>query len=100
MRFGLPSTRLVRPSVLGLVAALLLPVGAVARSDAAPHAPSPSVGVIVRETAPLTSHAERAVRRHGGTVTRQLPIVGGFAATLPAAHVDALGAEKAIAGLW
>ena len=100
MRTAPPSKGLARAFVLGLIALSLVPVGAQRPRDAASQAPPASLNVIVREVAPLTSHAERAVRRFGGTIRRQLPIVGGFAATLPAASVDRLAAERAIAGVW
>jgi serine protease AprX len=48
------------------------------------------VPVLVREVSPLSSAAERAVAAVGGTVTAQLPIVGGFAAKVPAAGLSAL----------
>jgi serine protease AprX len=46
--------------------------------------------VIVQERAGAGSAPEEAVRRLGGQVTRALPIVGGFAATVPAAVVGGL----------
>ena len=46
--------------------------------------------VIVQERADAGAAPERAVARLGGTVTRALPIVAGFAATVPAAAVAEL----------
>jgi serine protease AprX len=40
--------------------------------------------------------AVKAVRRHGGTVTRALPIVHGFATTVPADAVDDLAATPGV----
>ena len=48
------------------------------------------VSVLVREVTPASSAAERAVVALGGTITGELPIVGGFAATVPARAVPVL----------
>jgi serine protease AprX len=48
------------------------------------------VTVLVRAVAPASGVAERVVKAVGGTVTRELPIVGGFAATVPAKSVRLL----------
>ncbi|HEU4896612.1 MAG TPA: hypothetical protein VFX88_03445, partial [Actinomycetota bacterium] len=48
------------------------------------------VRVIVQKTTAADPAPELAVRRLGGQVTRALPIVGGFAATVPAAAVAEL----------
>jgi serine protease AprX len=81
--FGLQRGRallVVAVAALVLVAGLAsLPRGA----TAAPGAAEP-MGVIVQERAGAGSAPEEAVRRLGGRVTRLLPIVGGFAATVPA----------------
>jgi hypothetical protein len=55
----------------------------------APTADTP-VSIIVREVAPATDAAEDAVERLGGTVTRQLEIIGGFSARIGARAVDVL----------
>ena len=57
---------------------------------ARPAPTGPSVSVLVRKVSPLSDLAERAVSAVGGTVTRELPIVGGFAAQVPAAAVGFL----------
>jgi serine protease AprX len=62
---------------------LLAGLGAVPRASARPGAAEP-MRVIVQERAGAGSAPEEAVRRLGGQVTRLLPIVGGFAATVPA----------------
>jgi serine protease AprX len=55
-----------------------------------PASAGPQISVLVREVAPATAVAERLVTAVGGTVTRQLPIVGGFAASVPAKAIGAL----------
>ena len=52
------------------------------------------VKVIVQSSDP--SAATRAVRDAGGTVTRSLPIVGGFAATIPSTAIKGLADVQAI----
>jgi serine protease AprX len=59
--------------------------GAVPRQPARPG--GVSVRVIVQQRAGAGAAPLQAVRRLGGQVTRLLPIVGGFAATVPAAAV-------------
>ena len=49
----------------------------------AAEAPASTVNVIVRESLPPSDVAERLVRSLGGTVTHELPILGGFSATVP-----------------
>src|SRR5918994_1796884 len=63
----------------------VVPTGTAARSGTAGY-----VRVIVQKTAAADPAPELAVRRLGGQVTRALPIVAGFAATVPAAAVDEL----------
>ncbi|UOY03502.1 S8 family serine peptidase [Blastococcus sp. PRF04-17] len=55
-----------------------------------------SVSVIVREAAGAGDAAEHAVARFGGTVGKQLEILGGFTAEVPS---DRLGALRAVAGV-
>jgi serine protease AprX len=86
---------LQRGRALLVVAALVMSVlatglGAVPRdASARPQGPE-SVRVIVQKRAAADPAPELAVRRLGGQVTAALPIVAGFAATLPAAAVDQL----------
>ncbi|MCU1590546.1 MAG: Serine protease AprX, partial [Frankiales bacterium] len=56
------------------------------------RAPSsgPAISVLVREVVPASNAAERLVAAVGGKVTSELPIVGGFAARVPANTVGAL----------
>ena len=54
------------------------------------------VSVIVRELAQAGNGPEQAVSAFGGTVERQLDILGGFTATVPS---DRLAALRAVAGV-
>jgi serine protease AprX len=72
--------------VLGLAAGL----GAVPRDASAGPGTPGSIRVIVQKRAAAGTAPELAVRRLGGQVTRALPIVAGFAATVPATVVGEL----------
>jgi serine protease AprX len=54
------------------------------------------IDVLVREIAPATSTAERVVEAIGGTVTHELPIVGGFAASVPSRAVGFLSSLRGL----
>jgi serine protease AprX len=58
------------------------------------------VRVIVRESVPATSSAERVVHTLGGTVRTELPIIGGFSALVPARGLAPLAASPAVSGIW
>jgi serine protease AprX len=58
-----------------------------------------TVHVVVVKRAGSGDAAERAVRGLGGTVTRDLSIVNGFAARLAASKVAALAASRAVASV-
>jgi serine protease AprX len=60
--------------------------------------PAASVTVIVRGQAP--GSAERLVRELGGTVTRDLPLVGGFSARVPAGRLPSLLGSPAVGQVW
>jgi serine protease AprX len=60
---------------------------------------STAVGILVREVTPASDAAERLVERLGGHVTLELPIVDGFAASVPRAAVPALLADASVAGV-
>jgi serine protease AprX len=84
-----------RGRALLIVAALAMPalatgLGGVPRDASAGSQPLEPVQVIVQKRAAADPAPELAVRRLGGQVTAALPIVAGFAATLPAAAVDQL----------
>src|SRR4029450_8932620 len=67
-----------RPDASSAIAAKVDP-GLAAEAAAAPSATG---NVIGRETLPPSDVSERLVRSLGGTITHELPILGGFSATL------------------
>jgi serine protease AprX len=56
--------------------------------------------LIVRETEPRSDAAERAVGDLGGRVTRDLSVIGGFAAELPPSRLEALAGSPSVARIW
>jgi len=62
--------------------------------------PDRTLQVIVRESTPSSSAAEQLVRSDGGQVTRELPIVGGFSALVPAASLASLAESSAVTRVW
>ena len=87
--FGLQRGR----ALLVVALALLVPAagaGAVPLPGPATAGGADPVRVIVQKRAAAGPAPEVAVRRLGGQVTRALPIVAGFAATVPAAAVGEL----------
>jgi serine protease AprX len=58
------------------------------------------VSVVIHERTPSTDDAETLVDRVGGRVTWPLPLIGGFAADVPAGRVSTLGADGAIRRLY
>jgi serine protease AprX len=61
---------------------------------------SPQVGIVLRERSPSTRLAEQLVRGAGGSVTRKLPIVDGFAARVPASALSRLERSPLVAAVW
>jgi serine protease AprX len=59
--------------------------------------PSARLQVIVRKTAPGSQAAEGVVRRLGGTITHELPIIRGFSALIPARALSQLASSPAVA---
>jgi serine protease AprX len=96
-----PSGRL--PGALLILLALLLPP-TTARAALGPSGAAAAGGggaaVIVRERVPGSREAERLVRELGGTVTRALPVVGGFAARLPSGRLPQLLGSPAVRQVW
>jgi serine protease AprX len=82
--FGLQRGRALLGAALAALV-LLAGLGAVPRAASAGPPAAEPMRVIVQKRAGAGSAPEQAVRRLGGQVTRLLPIVGGFAATVPAA---------------
>jgi serine protease AprX len=93
---------------LAIAASLLLPV---ARASLLPKAdpallhlarthPDSRVSVIVREAAPGTESAERLTRELGGTVIRDLSIIGSFSARLPGRSLVPLLSSPSVLKAW
>lgn len=83
----------------GPVVALVVGVGCVAAAPAAVAAASPGAAahvIVSLGDGASVATAESAVVRSGGSVQRQLPIVNGFAATVP---VSAVASLQALAGV-
>ena len=68
--------------------------------SAAHAAPASTLHVIVREATPSSTLAEGLVRRLGGRITHELPIIGSFSASLPAKSLDALTRSSSILKIW
>ncbi|MEO8292054.1 MAG: S8 family peptidase [Actinomycetota bacterium] len=66
----------------------------------AARAPGSTLPLIIRETVPDSDIAEQRVIDLGGTVDRELPIVGGFSASLPASALTELARSDAIGIVW
>ena len=62
--------------------------------------PAETFPVIVREAAPASATAEDLVRSLGGHVTRELGLIGGFAATVPGSAVARLTTSDAVWRVW
>jgi serine protease AprX len=80
-------------------AAIAVVVGAVSipiAAAATPPSPSAQLRVIVRERVPASDRAEAAVRRLGGTVTTELPLIGGFVARIPGGALRSLASAPAV----
>ncbi|MBW3588312.1 MAG: S8 family serine peptidase [Actinobacteria bacterium] len=65
----------------------------------AERSPASKVSVIVGKRDPSSSSLESAVRKTGGTVKEQLPIVNGFSATIPARAITTLAADPNLRSL-
>ena len=59
-----------------------------------------SVAVIVRERVPSSHAGALIVQQLGGSVTHQLPIVGGFSARIPWQSLARLRHAREIVGIW
>jgi serine protease AprX len=90
----LQARRAMTVAVATLVAAGL--TGPATASAAALASSADQVSVIVREAAGSGNAPERAVSAYGGSVTRQLGIIGGFTAQVPADRIEAL---RGVAGV-
>jgi serine protease AprX len=83
--------------ITGLLASALL-VATLVRPTTAPA--ENFVPVVVHERTPDTYSAERLIEAVGGRVTRPLPLIGGFAADVPAERLSMIGPDGPIAGLY
>ncbi|TFV85948.1 S8 family serine peptidase [Blastococcus sp. CT_GayMR16] len=95
---GLPlhARRAMTVAVASLVAAGLAGPTAASAATTASASSADQVSVIVRELEGAGNAPERAVSAFGGSVGRQLDIMGGFTATVP---VDRLDALRGVAGV-
>jgi serine protease AprX len=75
--------------------AMLVAVLPTSPASTTPSSPE-TVEVIVQETAAATRVAEGLVTQLGGTVIRQLPIIGGFSAEVPADHIGLIGIDPSV----
>src|SRR5439155_6989502 len=71
--------------------------GLLRQADAAPRQ---VLDLIIRESSPASADAERLVGRLGGVLTRELPMVGGFSARLPAGRLMSLIGSPAVEHVW
>jgi serine protease AprX len=84
------------------VAAISLLAALICATLVQPRLPQPSrtdVSILIHETNPASALAERLVRSTGGRVTRPLPLIGGFAASVPDDGLSMLAGDPAIAEL-
>ena len=105
----------VRPMAAAVALTLLAVLGVQPRPDGssaiatkvdpgvaaeAAAAPASTVNVIVRETLAPSDTAERLVRSLGGTVTHELPILGGFSATVPGRALADVAQSGSVGMVW
>ena len=98
--------RLQQFFIFVLIAALLLPLGTAARPlgqvhaqsyllQLAAEAPDEVVAIVVQKQQ-IDDRAEQLVRANGGRITRQLPLINAFAATLAAKAIPPLAQSPAV----
>ena len=79
------------------VASLILCALIAATAVQAPSTDSrPAISVLIHEADPASRLAEDLVHAIGGNVTRPLPLIGGFAASVPDDRLSMLAADDAI----
>jgi serine protease AprX len=98
---GVPlhARRAMTVAVATLVAAGLAGPTAASAATTASASSADDVSVIVRELDGAGNGPERAVSAFGGSVGRQLDILGGFTAAVPADRLDALRAVPGVASV-
>jgi serine protease AprX len=87
------------PALRTASALILSAVVAASLVQPASRAASDLLRLIVHETHPASGVAEDLVQAVGGRVTRPLPLIGGFAALVPAARASWLASDPAIGEL-
>lgn len=89
----------VRPqriTTVAAAAAVIAAIAAPATAMAAPEGSAAPVSVVVRELPGTGAGPERAVAAFGGTAVRQLGIIGGFSADVPADRLADLRATPGV----
>jgi serine protease AprX len=109
------SHRAVRSVAAGVALTLMAVLGVQPRPDAsaaiaskvdpgvaaeAASTPASTLNVIVRETLPPSDAAERLIRGLGGTVTHELPILGGFSATISGSALPDVAQSDSVGLVW
>ena len=92
-----PTTRERMRIAVGLLASAML-AAALLTPPAVPALPT--VSIVVHERTPGSHAAEDLVQAIGGHITRPLPLIGGFAADVPAEHLPMLGRDAAVSGVY
>lgn len=92
-------SRTHRPTTVGAVVGGLAMLGLGVAAVPASATGGPSTKVVVIARAGSLAAAEGAVRGAGGTVTRELGVIGGFAATVPAGAVAQVRLSPAVASV-
>ena len=94
-----PAARVATIGSLLLAALLGSTLGSSLIWPSAIRSASADRSVLIHEAHPSTRVAEDLVRSAGGHVTRPLPLIGGFAASVPDDRLSMLTGDPAIAGL-
>ncbi|WP_448613726.1 S8 family serine peptidase [Modestobacter sp. URMC 112] len=85
-----------RVITVAAAAAVVAGMSAPATASAATEGSGAQVPVVVREATGTGAAPERAVAAFGGTVVRQLDIINGFSARVPADRLEALRAVRGV----
>jgi len=94
------SIHIVPARVVALTSLLLCALlGTTLVQPAAIRSARTDLSVLIHEASPATRLAEDLVRAVGGHVTRPLPLIGGFAASVPDDRLSMLAGDPAITGL-
>ncbi|MEY2423449.1 MAG: serine protease AprX [Acidimicrobiaceae bacterium] len=97
---GVPIVTLGHRNIIRFCATLLAALAFAAPASAAllppPPPPPPMVSVIVQQWDGNDSTARLALFNLGGTITANLPVIGGFAASIPQTAVGTLSSNPAV----